>query len=1147
MNKEKRKDSPKKELKLQVPRTVKVMTLALGLSVSAFATTDAYKVNLNVKNVSVETVLESIQQQTGLNIAYSSQIVDKNRKVSLNCSNVDITVAMNKIIKGTTLKYEIKNGKIYLYDTKVSSANTNQQKKILVKGIVRDNNGEAIIGASVIEKGTTNGTVTDMDGKFSLTTDSNNLLEISFLGYTTQTIKTVAGKTLNITMKESSESLNEVVVVGYGVQKKVDLSGSVATVSTKVLNNRSVMTVGQALQGSAANLNVSIGSGQATDSPSFNVRGVTSINGGEPLVVIDGVVSTASELNRMNPSDIGNISILKDAASAAIYGSRAAFGVILVTTKTASQEKLTINYNNNFAMRRLSCASDIITDPYDVTTIRNAMYYPWGTCYTTEQVEYAKKRSEDPTISPFYVNPDGNYSYFENTDWYGETYKNLSFSTNHTIDISGKTDKVDYYFSAGYSFQNGMIKVGTDKFNRYNIRSKINFKLTDWWTLGNNTSFVTSDYESPYYLGSSFYWKVNRCSPLDPIYNPDGSYTNAGASIFGKLQDGGRWNQQKTTLTTHFSTQIDILKDVLWVNGSFMYSSNKNNEDGSILSVPYKKGPDTPTFYIDNVSSANLNNTNAHTATFDAYATFHKKFNKKHDFTAMVGFNQESWRSKYSSASRSELITDALPSINLATGDMNVSQSINTLALRSIFGRLNYIYNNKYILAFNGRYDGTSRFPSNSRFAFNPSGSAAWVVSEERFFEPLKDVVSFLKLRFSYGSLGNQSLSSYYPYLATMSARKTSQILDGKQPISISAPGLVSGNLTWEKVTTADWGLDFNLFDNRLTATVDAYIRRTKDMLTKGVELPSVLGTSVPKENAADLKTTGWDLTLNWRDQFKLSGKPFNYGLSFNIGDSRSWITKFANTTGDLDDYYVGYEIGTIWGLETEGFFTSQEDVNKHADQSQVDPYPGTPPMAAGDIKFKDLNNDNKINKGSWTLDDHGDYQIIGNSRARYNFGFTANADWNGFDFSIFIQGIMKKDYYPGSSDLYFWGVYAQPWTNITKGNYYDHWTEENPNAYFPRFKSYQAYINGKGLAAPQTKYLQNAAYARLKNLTIGYTLPVKWTSKINISRARVFFSGDNMLEISGLYKYYKMDPECLGGQMYPLQRSYSFGLNVTF
>lgn len=1148
MNKEKRKDSLKKELKLQVPRTVKVMTLALGLSASAFAMTDAYKVNLNVKNASVETVLESIQQQTGLNIAYSSQVVDIDRKISLNCSNVDLTVAMNEIVKGTTLKYEIKNGKIYLYSVNQKASPARQQKKVLVKGIVRDNNGEAIIGASVVEKGTTNGTVTDMDGKFSLNASADSPLEISFLGYATQTIKATSGKTLNIVLKEDTENLSEVVVIGYGVQKKVDLSGSVATVSTKVLNNRPVMTVGQALQGSVANLTVSIGSGQATDSPSFNIRGTTSVNGGDPLVVIDGVVSTAEELNRMNPSDIGNISVLKDAASAAIYGSRAAFGVILVTTKTAGQEKLTINYNNNFAMRRLSCVSDIITDPYDVATTRNTMYYPWGVLFNAEELAYAKKRSEDPTVSPYYLNPNGNYTYFGDTDWYGETYKDLSFSTSHTIDVSGKTEKVNYYFSAGYNFQNGMIKVGTDKFNRYNLRSKIDFKLTDWWTLGNNTSFVTSDYDSPNYLGKDFYWAVNRRSPLNPIYNPDGSYTEDGAAIFGRLQDGGRWTQQKTTFSTQFTTKIDILKDLLWINGSFAYTSIRNNEDGAQLSVPYRNGPETPILYQNSVSSAYVNNTNAFTATFDAYATFHKNFKQRHDFTAMMGFNQENWREKYAYANRKELITSGLPTINLATGDMNISQSINTLALRSVFGRLNYIYNNKYILAFNGRYDGTSRFPSDSRFAFNPSGSAAWVVSEERFFEPLKNVVSFLKLRFSYGSLGNQYLKdTYYPYLATMPSSKITQILDGKQPIAVSAPGLVSGNLTWEKVTTADWGLDINLFDNKLTATFDAYIRRTKDMLTKGADLPSVLGAAVPKENAADLKTTGWDLTVNWRDQFKLNGKPFNYGLSFNIGDSRSWITKFANTTGDLDDYYVGYEIGTIWGLETEGFFTSQEDVDKHADQSQVDPYPGAPPMAAGDIKFKDLDNNNKIDKGSWTLEDHGDYKIIGNNRSRYNFGFTANADWNGFDFSLFIQGIMKKDYYPGSSDLYFWGVYAQPWTNITKGNFYDRWTEENPNGYFPRFKSYQAFIDGKGLAAPQTKYLQNAAYARLKNLTIGYTLPVKWTSKINISRARVFFSGDNLCEITGLYKYYKMDPECLGGQMYPLQRSYSFGLNVTF
>lgn len=357
---------------------------------------------------------------------------------------------------------------------------------------------------------------------------------------------------------------------------------------------------------------------------------------------------------------------------------------------------------------------------------------------------------------------------------------------------------------------------------------------------------------------------------------------------------------------------------------------------------------------------------------------------------------------------------------------------------------------------------------------------------------------------------------------------------------------MVAGDLTWEPVTTSDWGMDVNFFNNRLTATVDGYIRRTKDMLRSGAKLPSVLGTAVPLENAADLKTTGWDLTISWRDQFKLADKPFNYGVSFNIGDSRSWITKYANETGSLGDHYVGKEWGEIWGLVNEGFFTSQEDINNSADHTEVDPYPGTPPMAPGDVKYKDLNGDHKINKGANTLDDHGDYTIIGNDQARYAFGFTANGDWNGFDFSIFIQGIMKKDYYP-TKDPYFWGMYYDPWTNLTYGNYNDHWTAENPNGFFPRIKSYQAYVANRGLAIPQTRYLQNAAYARLKNLTIGYTLPQKWTDKVNISRLRVFFSGDNLCEITGLYKYYKMDPECLGGQVYPLQRSYSFGLNVTF
>lgn len=1135
------------------PRLTKFM-LAVGFlltTIFSYAGNLAYAQNqtftFQLKNVSIKTVLQTIEKQSEFIFMYRSDLLDTSKKVSVNADKQSVSQILDQILAGTNVAYEINDRQIIMRQNKTSPRMISQQeKKMTVTGHVKDVNGEALIGVNVMVKGTAIGSVTDVDGNFLLQNISPDaVISISYIGYRAQELP--VEKVMSVILVEDTETLDEVVVIGYGMQKKVDLSGAVAVVPTKVLENRPVLNVGQALQGSVANMNVTIGSGQATDSPSFNIRGTTSINGGEPLIVIDGMVSTAEELNRMNPSDIGSISVLKDAASAAIYGSRAAFGVILVTTKTAGQEKLTVNYNNNFAMRKLSSLSDVITDPYTVAQARNDFYYPWGVNHNQEELEYAKLVSEVPGTSPYYLKPDGTYAYFSQTDWFREAYKNLAFSTSHNVDVSGKTSRLNYYFSAGYNFQDGMISQGTDKFNRYNLRAKLDFKLTDRWTLGNNTNLVTSDYDAPYYLGSDFYWAVNRRSPMTPIHNPDGSYTEDGAAIFGRLSQGGRKKQNKMTVTTQFTTKLDIIKDVLFVNGSFAYVGQRENQDGSQLSVPYREGPETPIMYQNSVSSANFSNEEASTITFDAYATFHKLFNDKHDFTAMVGYNQESWRESYEYAKRSELITDGLPTPNLATGDMTVTQTIQELSFRSVFGRLNYTYDNRYIVAFNARYDGTSRFPTDSRFVFNPSGSVAWVLSSEKFFEPLRDVVSFLKFRFSYGSLGNQFLkNNYYPYLATMGSGKTSVILDGKQPVYVSAPGLVAGDLTWETVTTSDWGMDVNFFDNRLTVTVDGYIRRTKDMLRSGAKLPSVLGTAVPLENAADLKTTGWDLTVNWRDQFRLAGKPFNYGVSFNIGDSRSWITKYANETGDLGDYYVGKEWGEIWGLINDGYFTSYEEITNSADQSEIDPYPGTPPMAPGDVKYKDLNGDKKINKGANTLDDHGDYTVIGNTQPRYAFGFTLNGDWNGLDFSLFVQGIMKKDYYPGK-DPYFWGMYYDPWTNLTQGNLYDHWTEDNPTAFFPRVKSYQAYLSGKGLQIPQTAYLQNAAYARLKNLTVGYTLPKQWTAKMNISRLRVFFSGDNLCELTGLYKYYKMDPECLGGQIYPLQRSYSFGLNVTF
>lgn len=1012
-------------------------------------------------------------------------------------------------------------------------------------GVIKDTAGESVIGVSVVIKGTSNGTITGIDGSFSFrNVKVGDMINISYVGYITQEIRW-DGKPMSIILKEDSQTLDEVVVVGYAVQKKVNLSGSVATVSTEQLENRPVTSLGQALQGTVANLNVTIGSGQADDSPSFNIRGTTSLNGGDPLVVIDGIISDSWTLNHMNGNDIAAISVLKDAASAAIYGSRAAYGVILVTTKVGKSDKLTINYNNNFSLRQNTEMPEIITDPYMVATTKNIMGRPLYNMFNEEQIAYAKKVSEDPSTSPYFLNPNGSYSYFGDTDWVNEAYKKNGFSMNHNVDISGKTDRLNYFFSAGYNFTDGMIKRNTDTFNRYNMRSKLNFKITDFWSISNNTNFIVKDFEAPTSLGDSYFWEINRISPLELLKNPDGTWTKKGAQVLGVMEEGGRKSEKGSSLSTQFATRLDIIKDVLFVNGSFSYNFSKNRNRWHYLPVSYYEGPEMAPKYFNEVTSANSQSNETKHITFDAYATFSKTFNEKHTITAIAGFNQEEYRYENTQLGRKELISNTLPSLGLATGDMSVSESITTWALRGAYARFNYTFNDKYIVEFNGRYDGTSRFPKDSRFVFSPSGSAAWVVSRENFFKPLENVFSLLKFRYSYGVLGNQDVGAY-EYIATMGSGKMSQILDGKQSIYVNAPGLVSGALTWEKVSTSNFAVDMNFLDNRLTFSGDIYVRRTKDMLTTGEPLPNVLGTSVPKENTADLKTKGWEVTLGWKDNFKLDGKPFNYQLGFNLADSRAYITKFKNTTGTLSTYYEGQELGEIWGYTTQGFFTSQEDIDNHADQSKLASYPGTRPLAPGDLKFVDLNRDGEVYRGTNTLQDHGDLKVIGNNKKRFTYGFSAGADWNGIDFSLFLQGVGKRDYNP-SGDLYFWGIYAQPWTNITKGNYYDCWTEENPDGYFPRMKGYVAESSSEEAGLAQTRYLQDASYIRLKNLTVGYTLPATLMHKIGMNRVRVYFSGDNLFTISGLYKHYKVDPEGLGGQKYPLQRSYSFGLNVTF
>lgn len=1112
----------------------------VGLLLAGTLQLNAQKVSFPSETLSLEKALEKIESVSKYKVAYNESKIDVNRQVTLNFKNKDVLEIVSELLKGTGFAYKLKGE--YIIITPVEDKTT--QKKKTATGVVRDQKGEPVIGATILEKGTDRGVITDWEGRYTLDVSENATLMIKYIGYKPQEIYADA-TAQEVLLQEDTQVLDEVVVVGYGVQKKVNLSGSVSTVDTKALDNRPVINIGQALQGAVANMNVTLGSGNADDSPKFNIRGTTSLNGGAPLVVIDGIVSNNDILNRMNPTDIEAISILKDAASSAIYGSRAAYGVILVTTKTGKDDKLTVNYNNNFVVRTLTPMPEVITDPYDFATTRNVMGYPFYNLYNEEQLAYAKKRSEDPSIPSYFLNPDGTYSYFGNTDWISEAYKESGFSTAHAIDVSGKTKLLNYYFSGNYNFQDGMLNYGNDQYNRYNLRAKLDFNVTDWWKLGTNISFITSDYDYSRYMTTA-YREVNRTSSSEIPTNPDGTWTKDGGSVLGRLQDGGRNKKLQTDMNVQFSTKIDVIKNIFSINANFSYSLNKTKNNGYVLPVTYYTGPGLQPKYHDEVSSASGFNTDVKHILYDIYGTFGKTFAKKHSISATAGFNQEEYRSDKMSMSKSELISNSLPTVNLATGKMSTQQEIQTWALRGAFARFNYTYADKYIIEFNGRYDGTSRFPKNDRFVFNPSGSLAWIISKEKFFEPLHEVISFMKVRGSYGTLGNQDVDTY-AYLASMSSGTSSFILDGKQPVYVSAPGLVSSSLTWEKVTTTNFGVDINFFDNRLVVSGDVYRRDTKDMLTKGATLPLVLGATMPKENAADLKTKGWDVTISWKDQKQVAGKPLRYSASFNLADSRSFITKFANEANRLGENYVGKELGEIWGLNTLGFFTSDEDIKNHADQSQVTSYPGTRPLAAGDLKFEDLNKDGKIDKGDWTLSSHGDYRVIGNTTARYTFGLSLGADWNGIDVSLLAQGVGKKDYMPGTGDLFFWGIYAQPWTNVMVGNFYDRWTEETPNGYFPRFKSYVAETSGQECGVAQTRYLQNAAYVRLKNLTVGYTFPQLLTNKLGINRVRAFFSGDNLFEITGLYKHYKVDPEGLGGGIYPFQRSYSFGLNVSF
>lgn len=1050
-----------------------------------------------------------------------------------------------------------------------------------VTGMVRTEKGEALQSITIEAriKGTDSVFSALSDGKglfrFNSLPPGNYVFTFSFVGYentvmTGYTVKPGATISLVVKMKEKQNDLSQVVVVGYGTQKKANLTGAVDQVGSEYFDDRPMANASRGLQGVIPNLNIKMTDGKPTRSPSYNVRGTTSIgSGGSALILIDGV---PGDPNNINPNDIESISVLKDASSAAIYGARGSFGVVLITTKTPRKDKFQVNYSGNYSINERTNTPDLVSDGYTWAKNFDEAFASWNDYISHPQtintqlpfslpyLDSLKARSENPSLPQVTIDPaTGRYTYYSSTDWFKQLYKDNSPSMEHSISMSGGSDKVNFMISGRYFHQDGIFRYNSDDFNRYNLRLKGSVKVTDWLTINSNTDFSSFKYKYPLTSlgGVNAVWRLMAVTafPVSPLLNPDGTMTIVGAYSIGDYYYGKSKSELKQNyIRNTVGFNASVIKNKLNFKGDFSYMYTNQQEDRKFFPVPYSIIPGQIITGGPNSLSNYTRNDNYYVA--NIYGDFTQKLGN-HNIKVLGGWNLEMRQIKDVFAQRDGLLVDNLPDFNLATGlNYKLTGGGNEWATVGVFYRVNYDYKGKYLVEFNGRYDGSSKFPESQRFGFFPSASAGWRISEENFMEGTRGWLDELKIRGSYGSLGNGNIDPY-TFMETIAAGTSTNIINGQFPNYIQKPGVVPDGLTWEKATTFDVGMDMAFLRRRLNVNFDWYRRNTTGMITAGQPLPAVFGAAVPKGNFADLRTSGWEVSVSWQDQIPMR-KPLTYGIRLTLADNISYITDFYNPHKLLSTYYKGQRLGEIWGFKTEGFFESAEDIQKHADQSYI-VVSNNNKLLPGDLKFADRNGDNRINNGKNTVDEPGDLAVIGNSSIRLPYGITGNVEWNNFSLTAFFQGVGKRDWYPSVEAAYFWGQSNRVYSFLPTFNL-DRWTEENPSqdAYFPRYRGYTALSGTRELAVKQTRYLQDASYIRLKNITIGYALPRGVLERLHLSSVRIYFTGQNLWTYSPMYKITKnFDPEVIEGSdieindsqgdgfSYPMQKSWTIGLNI--
>lgn len=1127
----------------------------------------------------VKNVLNYIEKNSNYVFVYNAEVQKMMpNKVRVNLDGRPALQILDEMCASTALTYKAQGNQISLTQTKnAQSGQPNKAQKRRIKGNVSDAKGEPIVGATISEKGGTGGTITDINGDFTLELAPDNAITISYVGFKPQTLKPTDG--IHVTLDEQAKGLDEVVVIGYGTKKKANLIGAVSTVGAEELKDRPVTNLGQMLQGQVPNLNISFNTGTPGEAATLNIRGKTSItNSGAPLVLIDGVEGS---IDRINPNDIESVSVLKDAASAAIYGARAGFGVVLITTKNNKDGQAHITYNGRFSFSAPTTKTNFMTVGYDVARLVDEFNTATtGSSYSelnADDYKMLEERRYDVTENParpwaVVSQNDGLYHYYGNFDWYNYIFNFSQPTWNHNLSVNGGTEKMNYMISGGMNDHDGLYALSTDKYSTRTLMAKFNAEVTPWLKVFSTASLFKSKYKQAgydYEDGGNVANLAFHAMPWIVPVNPDGTNVyilpnsnNKPADGFAAmLRTGNGFTQVGKTEQTYaigavlklmegleFTGKItyrNYAKEKLARSASFVYARKPGQEltaNGWPFNNRLKDGRDTYENYV-----------------YDFYANFHRTFANVHNVSAVVGTNYERGHYKFVEPSGRDLTSEVLNDLSLSTGEKSVKSSQNEFALMGYFARLSYDYAGKYLVEANMRYDGTSRFPRNHRWGFFPSLALGWRISEEAFFEPVRPTISNLKLRASIGSLGNQitdnsakfNNNTFYPYMRLITLKPTTNlnyIFDNAQAVYASLGAPTSGSLTWETIVTQNVGLDVGLFNNRLSLVLDVYSRTTKDMLAAARALPAVYGYNAPYENNGELRTNGFELVVGWTDKFNLAGKPFYYGVNLTLADSKTKITKFkGNESKVLGQDYEGMEWGEIWGYRIKGIYQSdQEAIDRGVDQSFL----GTRfTDKAGDLIFDDVDGSTKIDQGKGTLDDHGDLVRIGNAMPRYNYGITVNMAWMGFDFSMFWQGIGKQNVYPGGNNMLFWGPYARAYSSFIPEDFPNKvWSKNNRNAYFPRPVADLA--RSFAMSRPNDRYLQNLAYCRLKNLTVGYTLPKTLTKKVYLEKVRLYFSGENLFITSKLKSDY-IDPEQMmhdtNGRVYPFSKTFSFGLDVSF